>query len=504
MLYAQAVLLKVQAVLLKNCTFWMKRIIFNQENIMKTQHLYFAAFAILFASCAKQEAEMSPVQSDNELRTFVADFEQTKTNLEPDGRKMIWSAGDKVGIFDASGVPQPFETKTGGASATFTGSATAPSGSWYAFYPYSAKAKMEEKDGKHYLLSAIPEIQYAKKDGVSDNVTLLVANCAANETTLSFKHACGLVKIELPVECISVTLEVLNPNDLWAQPLSGGVKVDFGKPTDSWSELLCYTSVTLVGENGGNIPAGTYYLAVKPIDFKGDVLLSIRNAKNQIYVKKRTGFTVGAGQIRPITINPGWVEDDGLNLFSEMGGNSIYTYVSGDSWNATQPLHTTDENQPKIYGKKGTKIEYSSDKAWSGRVGLYEGNHDFTKFIDKGYSVEYFVKFDESMLKNDRQFVFRNLFKIGVAPWDTDYDACNIIRYNYGDYPSTLGIQDTEWHRISFPLTSKLMRNQTSVSQFIIDPNFTDNAQATAAKGSIFYFDEVRLVRKTPTETPTE
>ena len=48
---------------------------------MKTQHLHFAAFAILFASCAKQEAEMSPVQSDNELRTFVADFEQTKTNL---------------------------------------------------------------------------------------------------------------------------------------------------------------------------------------------------------------------------------------------------------------------------------------------------------------------------------------------------------------------------------------------------------------------------------------
>ena len=101
---------------------------FNQENIMKTRHLYFAAFAILFASCAKQEAEMSPVQSDNELRTFVADFEQTKTNLAPDGegvyRKMIWSAGDKVGIFDASGVPQPFETKTGGASATFTGSAS--------------------------------------------------------------------------------------------------------------------------------------------------------------------------------------------------------------------------------------------------------------------------------------------------------------------------------------------------------------------------------------------
>lgn len=469
---------------------------------MKTQHLYFAAFAILFASCAKQEAEMSPVQSDNELRTFVADLEQTKTNLEPDGRKMIWSAGDKVGIFDASGVPQPFETKTGGASATFTGSATAPSGSWYAFYPYSAKAKMEEKDGKHYLLSAIPEIQYAKKDGVSDNVTLLVAQCAANETTLSFKHACGLVKIELPVECISVTLEVLNPNDLWAQPLSGGVKVDFGKPTDSWSELLCYTSVTLVGENGGNIPAGTYYLAVKPIDFKGDVLLSIRNAENKIYVKKRTGFTVGAGQIRPITINPGWVEDDGLNLFSEMGGTSIYGYVAGNAWDSPEPLRTTDENQPKIYGTQGTKIEYSSDAAWSGRVGLHGGVGcaDLTNFIDNGYSVEYFVKFDESMLKSDRQLVFRHWFKNNSSVWETTYDECNIIRYNNGSYPSTLGIQDTEWHRISFPLTSTLMRDGNLVWQFMIDPNFTDEAQAAAAKGSIFYFDELRLVRKTPTE----
>ena len=467
---------------------------------MKTQHLYFAAFAILFASCAKQEAEMSPVQSDNELRTFVADFEQTKTNLAPDGegvyRKMIWSAGDKVGIFDASGVPQPFETKTGGASATFTGSATAPSGSWYAFYPYNAKATKENQ----YLLSAIPEIQYAKKDGVSDNVTLLVAKCAADETTLSFKHACGLVKIDLPVDCISVTREVLNPDDLWTQPLSGGVKVDVGKPTDSWSTLLCYTSVTLVGENGGNIPAGTYYLAVKPIDFKGDVLLSIRNAKNKIYVKKRTGFTVGAGQIRPITINPGWVEDDGLNLFSEMGGTSIYKYVAGEFDSSSDPLRTTDEYQPKIYGTQGTKIEYSSDAAWTGRVGLQGGPAVLTDFIDKGYSVEYFVKFDESMLKNDRQLVFRHWFKINTSPWVSEYDECNIIRYNYSSYPSTLGIQDTEWHRISFPLTSKLMRGDNTVYQFIIDPNFTDPAEAAAAKGSIFYFDEVRLVRKTPTE----
>lgn len=475
---------------------------FNQENIMKTQHLYFAAFAILFASCAKQEAEMSPVQSDNELRTFVADFEQTKTNLAPDGegvyRKMIWSAGDKVGIFDASGVPQPFETKTGGASATFTGSATAPTDSWYAFYPYSAKAT---KEGS-YLLSAIPEIQYAKKDGVSDNVTLLVAKCAADETTLSFKHACGLVKIDLPVDCISVTLEVLNPDNLWTQPLSGGVKVDVGAPTNSWSTLLCYTSVTLVGENGGNIPAGTYYLAVKPIDFAGDVLLSIRNAENKIYVKKRKGFTVGAGQIRPITINPGWVEDDGLNLFSEMGGTSIYGYVAGDAWDSPEPLRTTDENQPKIYGTQGTKIEYSSDAAWSGRVGLHGGAGcaDLTNFIDKGYSVEYFVKFDESMLNNDRQLVFRHWFKNNSSGYTTKYDECNIIRYNYGSIPSTLGIQDTEWHRISFPLTSDLMLGGNTVWQFIIDPNFTDDAQATAAKGSIFYFDEIRLVRKTPTE----
>ena len=477
---------------------------FNQENIMKTQHLYFAAFAILFASCAKQEAEMSPVQSDNELRTFVADFEQTKTktNLAQDEagvyRKMIWSAGDKVGIFDASGVPQPFETKTGGAFATFTGSATAPTDSWYAFYPYSAKATKEAP----YLLSAIPEIQYAKKDGVSDNVTLLVAKCAADETTLSFKHACGLVKIDLPVDCISVTLEVLNPDNLWTQPLSGGVKVDVGAPTNSWSTLLCYTSVTLVGENGGNIPAGTYYLAVKPIDFAGDVLLSIRNAENKIYVKKRTGFTVGAGQIRPITINPGWVEDDGLNLFSEMGGTSIYKYVANEFDDSSlDPLRTTtDGNQPRIYGTQGTKIEYSSDKALSGRVALHGGDAELTKFIDNGYSVEYFVKFDESMLNNDRQLVFRHWFKNNSSGWTTKYDECNIIRYNYGSIPSTLGIQDTEWHRISFPLTSDLMLGGNTVYQFIIDPNFTDDAQAAAAKGSIFYFDEIRLVRKTPTE----
>ena len=44
------------------------------------------------------------------------------------------------------------------------------------------------------------------------------------------------------------------------------------------------------------------------------------------------------------------------------------------------------------------------------------------------------------------------------------------------------------------------MLGGNTVYQFIIDPNFTDDAQAAAAKGSIFYFDEIRLVRKTPTE----
>ena len=157
------------------------------------------------------------------------------------------------------------------------------------------------------------------------------------------------------------------------------------------------------------IPAGTYYLAVKPIDFKGDVLLSIRNAENKIYVKKRKGFTVGAGQIRPITINPGWVEDDGLNLFSEMGGTSIYKYVANEFDDSSlDPLRTTtDGNQPRIYGTQGTKIEYRSDKAWSGRVALHGGDAELTKFIDNGYSVEYFVKFDESMLNN--QYFGKNL-----------------------------------------------------------------------------------------------
>ena len=182
--------------------------------------------------------------------------------------------------------------------------------------------------------------------------------------------------------------------------------------------------------------------------------------------------------------------------------SSIYGYVAGNAWDSPEPLRTTDENQPKIYGTQGTKIEYSSDAAWSGRVGLHGGVGcaDLTNFIDNGYSVEYFVKFDESMLKSDRQLVFRHWFKNNDSNyWVTEFDECNIIRYNNDSYPSTLGIQDTEWHRISFPLTSKFMRNGTLVWQFIIDPNFTAD-EAAAAKGDIFYFDEVRLVRKTPTE----
>lgn len=464
---------------------------------MKKTIFIFAAVSVLIASCAKTAEDINPAKENNEIITFEAECDQTKTNLAADDngvyKKMVWSDGDKIGVFDASGVPQPFTTETGGASAIFKGSATAPSGDWHAFYPYNAKAKLDA--GK--LHSAIPEIQYAKMNGVSDNVTLLVAKCAANETSLKFQHACGLVKIELPVDCINVTLEILNPTDLWHQTLSGGVKIDVGAPnTDPQSDLICYPSVTLVGENGGNIPAGTYYLAVKPIiKFTGDVLLSIRNAENKIFVKKHTGLTVAAGQILPINFTPTWVEDDGINIFSEMGENSAYTQVSGDA------AITTDASQPKIYGTNGTKIQYDRETAWSGKVGPKGSWITVADFIDKGYSLEYYVKLDESMLKLSRQLIFKNWFKTNTGNWESNYEQCNINRYNNGTYPITRGIEDTEWHRISFPLTSALMdQGDTQISQFIIDPDIRTAEAAKAAYGAIFYFDEVRLVRKTPTE----
>lgn len=464
---------------------------------MKKNIILSSILLIGILACTKIE-ENQKTMSNDYIR-FHADVIETKTNIADgtDGTKniMVWSAGDKIGVFDAEGFPQIFVSEKGGATTDFIGNASKPLDKWYAFYPYSSKATIKEG----MLETLIPEVQYAHKDGVSDNVTVLYASTETSSSSLSFNHACALLKLIIPEPVVSVTLETYDVTDVKNAALSGTINVDCVNNVIAPGNI-CYPSVTLVAENAGEIPAGIYYLAIRPIDFSGTILLTLRNKENKIYVSQKNKMKVGAGQVLPMKIVPEWIEDDGTTVYAEVGKN-VYKGLWGE-WEQSDGVKT-GKDYSKVYGKQSTEWTFLTGKAWGDRLGFQtDKGFSLDNYIDKGYALEFFVKCDQSVL--DLEYsdnIFTVWFKLGKqcnGSWNTDgKNYPETIMKRSTSIPSTNVVCDTGWHRMSIPIISKIFGSTQWLWQIILDPRFVkDTPDAVNAN---MYIDEARVVRKAAT-----
>lgn len=95
------------------------------------------AAAVAAIACNKENIEQTnPATAPSDgIVTFTAGFDAfgkpaTRTNLAQNEAgeytKMVWSAGDVIGVVDKNGKIQPFTTEAGGATAVFKGAAVAP------------------------------------------------------------------------------------------------------------------------------------------------------------------------------------------------------------------------------------------------------------------------------------------------------------------------------------------------------------------------------------------
>ena len=455
---------------------------------MKTRSnfiLILAAVAVI--ACSKE----SKVEFSN-VQTFTATLETpTKTTLVAgdDGKltKMEFKAGDAIGIFDDNGKLYKFTTKEGGSSASFTGEVTTGSTTWYAVYPYREDAKL---NSSKELATILPEVQFAVKDNIPSNVSILIASCSNEDKSLQFQHRAGYIKLNVPEGCVSVTLETLTET-----PLSGGYCMQYSGDKASWSTRFRYNSVTLVAPDGGTMSAGDYYMAVLPISYTGDVLLTMRRNDGYISVKKATGLKVGQGQIRPITVTPVWMEDDGLRLYTEEAGNQCYL-------GCNSPVSTVEDvTDVKLLGNKSTKWTISENnkgyfmicfKNEKGEARM----QDLSAYKD-GYALEYYVQAVPKYIK-DWQFYRHNYLYGSNSSTQAGLKYLNGSTYAGGD--TYLGINDNEWHRISEPLT-RIANNIEADKIWRIE--FETKGGALDETGNVLYFDDFRIVRKTPTPTST-
>ena len=113
----------------------------NPLKQMKTMKKYiFMAVAGMLAlsSCSNDDNDVQTTQNAPRQMTFTAGFgDGATTRATLSGTSVSFDAGDDISILSAKNTNTQFTTSAGGASATFSGTATDDS-KFYAVYPYTA------------------------------------------------------------------------------------------------------------------------------------------------------------------------------------------------------------------------------------------------------------------------------------------------------------------------------------------------------------------------------
>ena len=155
------------------------------------KYIFMAVAGMLaLSSCSNDDND---VQNAPRQMTFTAGFgdgAQTRATLDGSTKKVSFDELDEISILSANNTNTKFTTTAGGASATFTGTATADS-KFYAVYPYTAGLALS---GTTITGIEIPADQsYAAIFGWHPAAPIAYATTTG--TNLQFHNACALLKI---------------------------------------------------------------------------------------------------------------------------------------------------------------------------------------------------------------------------------------------------------------------------------------------------------------------
>lgn len=157
------------------------------------KYIFMAVAGMLaLSSCSNDDND---VQNAPRQMTFTAGFgdeAQTRATLNGSTKEVSFDAGDEISILSANNTNTKFTTTAGGASATFTGTATADS-KFYAVYPYTDGLELS---GTIISGVTIPFIQTnAVYSTCGWDPRAPIAYATTTGTDLQFHNACALLKI---------------------------------------------------------------------------------------------------------------------------------------------------------------------------------------------------------------------------------------------------------------------------------------------------------------------
>ena len=262
------------------------------------KYIFMAVAGMLaLSSCSNDDNDLTEQNAPRQM-TFTAGFGdggQTRATLS--GKSVSFDGGDKISILSAKNTNTAFTTSAGGASATFSGTATDDS-KFYAVYPYTAGLTLS---GDVITGIVIPTSQWNSGwNGDSDfsgwDPKAPIAYATTTGSSLTFHNACAILKVTFPKantfgrftisanEPLAGTFS-LDTSTGTLTPTSGSTTVTVGDPSDIYNGI-CTDGCSK-----------TVYVAIAPGTYTG-FNLHIYNEDDEEKSKTKGGsVTFEAGKI---------------------------------------------------------------------------------------------------------------------------------------------------------------------------------------------------------------
>ncbi len=335
----------------------------QQPTMRKRQLTYGAMTALVLAlgltSCQNELAELTPSGGERiTLSVTQDDATATRTYLNDD-KKVVWSDGDALSLFDTKNVNQVFELTKGAGSTTadFGGTVSADSRKeYYAVYPYGADYTISSGTVTGVTL---PTEQTAVANGF-DKSAAIMTGYTTDAKNLAFKQLCAFVQITTESATKKIVFKT-NGTESLAGTLSVAIDEEgIGSATVTSGGT---GTVTLVpAGNEESIAAGTYLIAVLPgtleqgftmecVGTDGDGLTRSYNGSTSVLNRKAV-INMGTASVSqgwtPTVNGHGYVDlgirmDGKKILFAtcNVGADSPEEYGDYFAWGATEPYYTS-------------------------------------------------------------------------------------------------------------------------------------------------------------------
>ena len=250
----------------------------------------------------EQSNPLTEINSLPDLTASFADEGETRTYVE-DSKYLRWHESDLITAFFGNTLNRQykFKGKTGDNSGTFS---LVPSGelgtgndlsSIYAVYPYDENTTITDNG---VISLTLPATQtYAENSFGKGANTMVAVTESVEDTFLSFKNACGYLKLKFYGNDITIaSIEVTGNNE---EKIAGSATATMefgGVPTIAMNDEAT-TSVTLdCGEGvaiGATADTATEFWIVLPeTTFEGGITITATNTDGAVFSKSTTNTVV--------------------------------------------------------------------------------------------------------------------------------------------------------------------------------------------------------------------